>query len=427
MVVLLLVRGLFSGWDLTYDFSVPKTVKWSLDLAIYAVPGAMALHRIRSRFMLPAIILVLAYLAASLLFGVLHQNSIFGIEKSISLTFINAIVVVSMTVTCAALVRGDLVIPDRLLDSLARFGLAYIAVSVVIGAYLALHVVQGGEPTLVSERFFFINPITLQMSATFSEPSYLGFYAGFCALLYRSRFPTRTSIGFIIFSGGALYFLVGAKFAIIAYPMSLIMAPLERRMTLGSVRVALYAVFVGLFVSTNLGLDEYVYRRWLGDIDYASQQTFVTRFAYLFSSLRHMVWHPLGTGFGGYMFTLPTDMWATVEMTRGLANYELMDELATGFNFGPKDSTSMALLLAGWLGVIGFVEGFLLLLRIGSRRRAIGSMMVIYVLLSIAVYVNAVAVPMFFAVTVMLVADLRSAQRRDARQLPAPARPVGIA
>jgi hypothetical protein len=417
MLLLLLVRGLFSGWDLAYDFSVPKALKWGIDLAIYVVPGVIALLRIRSRFLLPATVLVLVYMAASLMFGIFHQSSSYGIEKSISLTLINAIEIISMAAVCTALVRGELVVPDRLLDALAKFGLAYVAASMFVGAYLVYHVSQGGEFALVGGRFFFVNPISLRMSSTFSEPSYLGFYVGFCALLFRSRFPTQASIWFIAFSGGVLFFLVGAKFAVIAYPLALLLGPVVHRMSMLSIRVMLYGIFIALFLATNLGLDGYVYRQWLSDIDYENQQTFVTRFAYTFSSLSHLTLHPLGTGFGGWMFTLPEYMSTTIGLTRGLGNEEIVDQLATGFNFAPKDSTSVVLLLAGWLGVVGFVEGFVLLLRIGKKHRAIGAVMVLYVLLSVAVYVNAIAVPMFFTVIVILIADLKSAQRRSMRDL----------
>lgn len=408
MLGFLLLRGLFSGWDLVNDFSVPKIVKWPIDLAIYIVPGTIALRRIRSRYMLPAALLVLFYLAVSLAFGVLHQNSRFGIEKSISLTLINTVEILSMIAVCAALIRGDLVIPDRLLDAFARFGLAYVGSAMVIGAYLTYKVTQGGDLPTVAGQFFFVSPITLRMSATFSEPSYLGFYAGFCALFYHSRYPGAVSISFIVVCGGVLYFLVGAKFAIIAYPLSIILGPLVRRASLQSVRIVFYGMFAGLFIATCFGLDEYIYRHWIGDIEYENQSTFITRFAYIFSSLRHLMFYPIGTGFGGWMFTLPEEMATTINMTHGLGNDEIIDQVVTGFNFAPKDSLSMALLIAGWLGLAGFIESFLLLLSIGGRVRSIAPTIVLYILLSIAVYVNAVAVPMFFATIAFLIGNLRS-------------------
>ncbi|MBB3294938.1 hypothetical protein FHT39_003618 [Mitsuaria sp. BK045] len=408
---LLLVRGLFSGWDLTYDFNLHKLVRWGVDLSIYTVPAAVSLAYLRGRRLIPGAVVLVGYTAVSLAAGLLAYDSVFGIEKSLSLTFINTLQLSCIVVTCAAVMHGDVRISDRALDRVARFGVLYVFACLLIGGAIGLYYLNGGTPISAGGKFFFVSPIALRMGATFSEPSYLGFYMGFCALHVHARHPGKWSAAFLIFVGAVLYLVVGAKFAIIAFPLTLLLVPLVRRASLGTVRIALYAFVLALFAAIALGFDEYVYQHVFAQIEYEDQQTFVARFSYIFSSFRHLASHPLGTGFGGWMFSLPPNMADTLEMTRGLANEEIAEQLATGFNFAPKDSTSLVLLIAGWVGVIGVVEGLVALLRQARRGRESRVALVIYIALSIAVYINAIAVPMFFALALVASAELFQSQR----------------
>jgi hypothetical protein len=407
----LVLRGLFSGWDLTYDFSMSKVTRWGVDMGIYIVPATIAVVYLRGRQLIFGAALLTAYAAISLVAGLIAYDSVFGIEKSLSLTLINTVQLGCIVIACAAVIHNNVQISDRALDAVARFGVFYVFGCLLIGSVIGLYYINGGAPIVVGGKFFFISPISFRVSATFAEPSYLGFYMGFCALHFHARHSGKYSVAFLCVVAIVIYLVVGAKFAIIALPLALSLSPLVRKVSPNTVRIVLYTFVLCLFVAISSGLDEYFYRDVFSRIDYDDQQTFVTRFSYIFSSFRHLVGYPLGTGFGGWIFSLPPNMADAVEMTRGLANEEIAEHLTTGFNFAPKDSTSLLVLIAGWVGVICFVEGFVTLLRHGCKGRQNRVALIIYIALSIAIYINAIAVPMFFPLALVVVAELFQSKR----------------
>lgn len=406
ILALLFFRGVFSGWDLAYDFDLSKAIRWGVDLGIYVAPAVVSIVYLQGRMLVNIAIALIAYIVASLLTGLIAYDNAFGIEKSLSLTFITALQFSCMVVTCMAIIQGALRISRRRLEMVARFHLVYSFACIIVAGLIGQYYLSGGAPLVLGGRFFFISPISLRMAATFSEPSYLGFYLGFCALHVNVRFPGRRSIAFLLLIAMVLFFVVGAKFATIALPMTLLLSPLVRKLSLRTIRFSVYLLALAVFVAIQAGLDEYIYRHIFTLIDDGEQQTFVTRFSYIFSSFRHLVYFPFGTGLGGWMFSLQSIMTDTLEMTRGLDNSELAEQLMSGMNFAPKDSTSLVLLIAGWGGIVAAVECILALLKRAKQVRPDCIPLIIFMTISLAVYINAIAVPMFFPLAIVVCAEL---------------------
>ena len=137
---------------------------------------------------------------------------------------------------------------------------------------------------------------------SFPEPVVMGFWLGVCFFIVLLQFKTKFKHLVALLLLYILYFHSKAKFALLCFPLALLLSiPCKVKkskpffyyllFSFVCILICLYAFFSNYIISLYFKL----IRKFF---DFDSTNTFVTRFFYLFSSLKSVVTNPFGTGFG---------------------------------------------------------------------------------------------------------------------------------
>jgi hypothetical protein len=338
------------------------------------------------------------------LFCILNVGT-FDIVKLLLQTIVSAFVFFSFFITYNALTKSIVSENDFFVERSIKLIGIFFFLNLLTALYVGILYLNGHQVIDFNGRFLFVSPISLRVNGFFTEPSYLGFYCGFFGILVYSVFRNWKSLAISVFSLVLLTFVIGAKFAYIAFILAIFLAYPLSKVSSSHIRFLLYFSLITIYAVASANYDSYLMNKYISMLDYEDQGSFVTRIGYVSSSLRFITTHPLGQGFGGWINGSLPYMKDVISFTNGLRNGELIEEIATGVDFLPKESFSMMIFMFGWLGAVLIIESAMKMISIAAKD-PVKIALILFFYISLIVYINFMAVPIVLPFFIVLIKSL---------------------
>ncbi len=194
-----------------------------------------------------------------------------------------------------------------------------------------------------------------RFQGSFSEPSCLGLWLGssiFILLILFQRYTKRICAIFFIF---ILYSACKAKFALLALPIAFIVPLIKSYRFFSKQHIEIiFLLFIFCFIS--LFWYDFCKAFYYGIsiiFPRKGSATYVTRFGFMWSSIKDICFYPLGHGFGlnyEVFQNIFTDIIPIVDSVN-LETWELQSYGLNPNNMGSKDTLSLIISSCGFLGI----------------------------------------------------------------------------
>jgi hypothetical protein len=225
-----------------------------------------------------------------------------------------------------------------------------------------------------------------RFQGTFSEPSHLGFCLGVCALLILlvCKSNLKYFISFVLVF--ILYYACRAKFALFSLPIAFLIGVLYSKsfkinyvypylllLLLFSFIAIFYMPVIGKFYSLISQLES---RRDL-------TATYVTRFSFLFISIKELFHYPLGEGMGlNYEYFRDGLKEIIVAANKSNLNtYEIKGYLTNPRNFGSKETLSIVISSFGLVGLFFYIKYFIIIFKRKYHGQIICNTLILFIFL----------------------------------------------
>lgn len=228
-----------------------------------------------------------------------------------------------------------------------------------------LYILYNKNSGLISQSYiqgFIFQDFVGRFQGSFSEPSFLGFWLGcvICvlSLIFRRKIKYVSAALLIVI----LYWACKAKFALLAFPGAIICAVCVPRRFFSKYNLEIFFSLICFCLLSlfwkNVSESFFICLSHL--IPRKASATYVTRFAFLLSSLQNICFYPIGHGFGlnyEVFQNIFTDI-APIAKNVNLEIFELLSYRLDPNNMGSKDTLSLIISSCGFLGIILYLQYF---------------------------------------------------------------------
>jgi hypothetical protein len=377
-----------------------------IDLSIPLIIAAIMLFR-GIRLKLPKIYLLalLAYMVLSILFAIVLDRYFLAeiVIKNLILTLMT-VVDFYLFLNSFYLENQDI---NRTITKWVISGIMFMVLFFVF--YL---VFRNSSFKYVAYAYDIVQDVQGRFQGPFSEPSIAGFFCislAFLALQYLKRMRKTIAIFLVI----VLYVFIKAKMAVVALPISIILAVCIKNLRINKLHVilllnALVFIFILVLPVVNSEI-----LNLISTMEYEQQGTFVTRWVTMETSFKHLLYYPIGTGFGVDISSMMPILKDYYE--KNYSPYIYFDEIKKGFEsyfgFGSKDTLSFAMTSFGFLGLNIFLSLFIDLIK-KQRRDVLLTSFTLFMFISFSTYINIVVYKISWLILGIVLYEYK---RRDER------------
>jgi hypothetical protein len=225
-----------------------------------------------------------------------------------------------------------------------------------------------------------------RFQGSFSEPSYLGMCLGVTALLVLliSKSRIRYLVGFVLVF--ILYYACRAKFAMVSLPLAFLAGicclKLPRINYIYPYLLLLFSLcFIALFYEDFVNKMFYFISQLEGKKE--STGTYVTRSAFLFTSIKELFYYPIGMGMGLNFEYFREGMQKIIVTANryNLYTSEIRGYLFDSDNFGSKETLSVIISSFGITGLLFYIKNFSFYLGKKYKNQVICNILIFFIFL----------------------------------------------
>lgn len=350
LFIIFLIFSMIETRDLSEVINFPVSTRYITPLLFVFVLLRVFIISYRKEFIIALFLLVFSY-AIGYIFYISHGNQLqyfylnAGFVK-MAIFFLNIYLFFSYK---------DFFYSQKIV----RFVLIFILAVTLIAFFVYLYMSSIGLIPFSFNRILILSDFNSRFSGTFSEPNKLGFILGVIFFILLIEFKSKLKLLFVSIVFIIFYFYTQAKFSLIALPLSLLIAYIllyskNIKFTNITKIVISFLIIVIFSIFIEFGLDEIVLDIFRKNISEDNINTFTTRIGFLLQSFKHLIYYPIGSGFGGYVVTSSPllDEFTQYGINNGMNIWELRGYVdSPSFTFGPKDSLSFIIFSSGIVGL----------------------------------------------------------------------------
>lgn len=370
-----------AGYDLGQLIGIKLSFRIFL-LAMLFVPFFLYAFKISKSFLACrfsyAYILIALYFLLYLLLGI-YLN--LDVEKFIIISILQFIYFVFMLLSVYFFLKYSYIVFDRYIKYTIIVFLFVNLITFGIYLYYNNAFVPGSTG---HNGYYLIYDFWGRYQFLSSEPSYAAFILGimtFMGLIEIEGVVKKYTIA--IFFIITLYY-TEAKFGLIAFVLSVVLAFFSKHLAL--VKNNLYMLLSSLifFVFAPYAFQDIFFEQIEKNYLYEATGTFATRVGLFFSSLKHLMHYPFGSGFGGYLTTASIYLEDFIGTYKMIDTEELRRMISAGYD--NKETIGYIVYIFGFPGLIVMI--FYSLKLIGSIKNFYLLCLVYFFLISSFTYIN---------------------------------------